>query len=69
VDPGAALPIEHCSHCGGSELKIVAAILERPVIEKILTGLALDSQPPPMAAAREPERHGPGCWQVCARAR
>jgi len=29
------------------ELKIIAAILERPVIEKILTHLGLDPQPPP----------------------
>jgi hypothetical protein len=26
-------------NCGGGELKIIAAILERPVIEKILTHL------------------------------
>jgi hypothetical protein len=28
----------HCPNCGG-ELKIIAAILEQPVIEKILTHL------------------------------
>ena len=29
------LDLEHCPNCGG-ELKIIAAILEQPVIEKIL---------------------------------
>jgi hypothetical protein len=31
----------HCPNCGG-ELKIIAAILELPVIEKILTHLGLE---------------------------
>jgi hypothetical protein len=43
----------HCPNCGGSELKIIAAILERPVIEKILTHLGLDPQLPPRGRARE----------------
>ncbi len=34
------IDIEHCPNCGG-ELKIIAAILEQPVIEKILTHLGL----------------------------
>ncbi len=34
------LDLEHCPNCGG-ELKIIAAILEQPVIEKILTHLGL----------------------------
>ena len=42
VDPRTALPMEHCPNCGAGELKIIAAILERPVIEKILTHLGLD---------------------------
>jgi hypothetical protein len=29
--------MQHCPNCGNGELKIIAAILERPVIEKILT--------------------------------
>jgi hypothetical protein len=45
---------------GGGELKIIAAILERPVIEKVLTHLGLDPQPPPRALAREPARHQAG---------
>jgi hypothetical protein len=32
---------------------LTAAILERPVIEKILTHLGLDPQPPPRGRARE----------------
>jgi hypothetical protein len=46
----------HCPNCGGGELKIIAAILERPVIEKILTHLGLDPQPPPRGRAREGEQ-------------
>ena len=33
---------QHCPNCGGGELKIIAAILEQPVIEKILIHLGLD---------------------------
>ena len=47
------IDMQHCPNCGGGELKIIAAILERPVIEKILTHLGLDPQPPPMGRARE----------------
>jgi hypothetical protein len=47
------IDIQHCPNCGGGELKIIAAILERPVIEKILTHLGLDPQPPPRGRARE----------------
>jgi len=35
--------MEHCSNCGG-ELKIIAGILEQPVIEKILTHLRLQAR-------------------------
>ncbi len=38
-------------HCGG-ELRIVAAILQRQAIEKILNHLGLEAQPPPRAPAR-----------------
>ena len=41
----------HCPNCGG-ELKIIAAILERPVIEKNLTHLGLKARAPPRAPAR-----------------
>ncbi len=40
-------------NCGSGELKTIAAILERPVIEKILSHLGLDPQPPPKGRARE----------------
>ena len=32
------LGLQHCPHCGG-DLRIIAAILEPPVIEKVLTHL------------------------------
>ena len=41
----------HCPNCGG-ELKIIAAILEQLVIEKILTHLGLQARAPPRAPAR-----------------
>jgi hypothetical protein len=44
--------MQHCPNGGGGEIKIIAAILERPVIEKILThlGLSVDVSPTPRAA-------------------
>ena len=45
------IDLEHCPNCG-SELKIIAAILERPVIEKILTHLGLQARAPPREPAR-----------------
>ncbi len=42
------LDLEHCPNCGG-ELKIIAAILQTPVIEKILTHLGLQARAPPRA--------------------
>jgi len=45
------LNLEHCPNCGG-ELKVIAAILEAPVIEKILTHLGLQARAPPRAPAR-----------------
>ena len=47
------IDMQHCPNCGAGELKIIAAILERPVIEKIQTHLGLDPQPPPRGRARE----------------
>ena len=47
------IDMQHCPNCGAGEMKIIAAILERPVIEKILTHLGLDPQPPPRGRARE----------------
>ena len=44
------LDLEHCPNCGG-ELKIIAAILERPAKEKILNHLGLQARAPPRAPA------------------
>lgn len=46
------IDLRHYPNCGRGELKIIAAILERPVIEKILTHLGLGAQPPPRSLAR-----------------
>ena len=51
---GSRTFLEHCPNCGG-ELKIIAAILETPVIEKILTHLGLQARALPRAPAREPQ--------------
>jgi len=45
------IDMQHCPNCGAGELKIIAAILERPVIEKVLSHLVLDPQPPPKGRA------------------
>jgi len=47
------IDLEHCPNCGGGELKLIAAILEWPVIKEILTHLGPDTQPPPNARPRE----------------
>jgi hypothetical protein len=44
--------MQRCPNCGTGELKIIAAVLERPQIEKILTYPGLDPQPPPRGQAR-----------------
>jgi hypothetical protein len=46
-----------CPNCGGGELKIIAALLEPPLIEKILTHLGLDPQTPPRGRARGIGQH------------
>jgi hypothetical protein len=37
------LDLEHCPNCGGAELKIIAAILEGPAIEKTFTHVGLQA--------------------------
>ena len=46
------LDLLHCPNYGG-DLRIIAAILEPPVIEKILTHLGLQARAPPRAPARD----------------
>jgi hypothetical protein len=43
------IDMEHCPNGGGGVLKIVAATLELPVVEKILTHLGLPARAPPRA--------------------
>jgi hypothetical protein len=43
--------MEHGPNCGG-QLKIIAVILEAPVIGKILTHVGLQARAPPQAPAR-----------------
>jgi len=45
------IDLEHRPNCGG-ELKIIAAILQAPVIERILAHLGLQARAPPRAPAR-----------------
>ena len=45
------IDMEHCPNCGG-DLKIIAAIPEAPVIEKILMHPGLQARAPPRAPAR-----------------
>ena len=45
------IDLEHCPTCGG-QLKIIAAILEASVIERILRHLGLQARAPPRAPAR-----------------
>jgi hypothetical protein len=47
------IDVEHCECVG--KLKIIAAIEEPAVIERILTHLGLSAQPPPRSPARRVE--------------
>jgi hypothetical protein len=51
------IDMQRCPNCGAGDLKIIAAIQERPVIEKILSHLGLDPQPPPKGRVREAGLH------------
>ena len=48
------IDMAHCPNSGG-ELKIIVAIMEQPVIEKILTHLGLQARAPPRAPASGPQ--------------
>ena len=45
------MDMQRCPNCGG-ELKVIAAILDRAVIERILDHLGLPARPPPRSPAR-----------------
>ncbi|WP_292992993.1 hypothetical protein [Nitrosomonas sp.] len=45
------IDIEHCPHCGGN-MKIIAAILERTAITKILNHFGLSARAPPRSPAK-----------------
>ena len=49
--------MQRCPICGAGVLKNIAAILDRPVIEKILSHLGLAPKPPPKGRAREAGPH------------
>jgi hypothetical protein len=48
------IDMNRCSHCSSENVKIVAAIMEQKVIEKILTHLGLSSEVPKIHPARAP---------------
>ena len=50
------IDLERCPNCGG-QLKIIAAIVESAVIERILTHLGLQARAPPRAPARGQMQH------------
>jgi len=54
------IDMQRCPNRDGGELKIVAASLERAVIEKILKHLGLEPQPPPKTPTRELVPHHAG---------
>ena len=45
------IDLEHCPNCGGQR-RIIAAILESAVIDRILTHLGLQARAPPRVQAR-----------------
>ena len=47
------IDMERCPNCGAGDLKIIAAILERPVIEKISPTWGWTPRPPPRGRSRE----------------
>jgi hypothetical protein len=51
------IDMQHCPSCGAGERTIIAAILERPMIQKVLDHLVLDAQPPPRGRAHKPGPH------------
>ncbi len=58
------IDLENCPNCGGA-LKIIVAIMVRPVIEKILTHLNLQARASPRAPALRSQLQAP-CVRSCA---
>jgi hypothetical protein len=48
-----AIDMERCPACQQGRLRIISAIMERSVIQKILRHLKLAAEPPPIAPARQ----------------
>lgn len=48
------MPMERCPNCGAGELKLIVATMGRPLIEKFLLRLGLDTQPLTKGRADEP---------------
>jgi hypothetical protein len=48
------IDVDSCHSCGGKNVKVVAAILEKKVIEKILTHVGIPPDIPVVAEARAP---------------
>lgn len=48
------IDVESCHNCGGKNVKNIAAIMEKAVIEKILTHIGIPPDIPEVAAARAP---------------
>jgi hypothetical protein len=46
------MDMPHCPTCGSGEFEIIAAIVERPLVQKTVTHLGLDRRPPPTGRAR-----------------
>jgi len=47
-----ALDLERCPRCHQGALRIIAAIISRPLMRRILMHLKLAAGPPPIAPAR-----------------
>ena len=58
------IDLEHCPNCG-EQLKIIAAILELAVVERILMHLGLQARTPPQTPARERPRMGEKTLKTC----
>jgi len=58
LEPVFEIDMLHCPDCGG-RLKVIAAVLDTPVIERILAHLGLPARAPPRSPLRAPMPHAP----------